>query len=438
MNKNNWIVLLILCIWFVISFVTNILGPMLPMIIDSFGLSLTLAAFLPFSFFLAYGIMSIPAGMIIERFGGKISLLVAFSLTFLGAGLFVMFPTYPIVLTSLFAIGLGMAMLQVIILPLMREAGGEKKYAFNQVLAQIVFGAASFMSPFVLAGLMRKLTGEDSANDFFIRFLKGITPESLPWSSLYFIFTIVFVIMLVVISYVKFPKVELKEDEKAGTVQNYKELLKQKQVIFYFLGIIAYVGTEQGLANWMSLFLNMYHGVSPEGAGATTVAWFWGLMSIGCLLGLVIVKLIDSKLMIAICIILPIVDLLVLHSALLLFFVVVIDAVMIVLLPKKQTAYEYVFVDGQIDFDAIYGGEQRVNIQKIDLEKVDIVAPEQSHALDSYQQIPLKDCSSGFDKDRHYIAVYRGDDGNSVRVRFTPDETLLNNMKAKARSKIQS
>ena len=57
MNKNNWIVLLILCIWFVISFVTNILGPMLPMIIDSFGLSLTLAAFLPFSFFLAYGII---------------------------------------------------------------------------------------------------------------------------------------------------------------------------------------------------------------------------------------------------------------------------------------------------------------------------------------------------------------------------------------------
>ena len=54
------------------------------------------------------------------------------------------------------------------------------------------------------------------------------------------------------------------------------------------------------LKNWMSLFLNMYHGVSPEGAGATTVAWFWGLMSIGCLLGLVIVKLIDSKLMLRI------------------------------------------------------------------------------------------------------------------------------------------
>lgn len=288
MRRNSWIVILILVIWFVISFVTNLLGPMLPMIIESYGLSLTMAAFLPFSFFLAYGIMSIPAGMIIERFGGKISLLIAFSLAFLGAGLFVLFPTYNMVLISLFSIGLGMAMLQVIILPLMREAGGERKYAFNQVLAQIVFGAASFMSPFILAGLIRR---------------------GLPWNSLYFIFTIIFIVMLLVISSVRFPKVELKEDEKAGTALNYKELLKQRQVILYFLGIIAYVGTEQGLANWMSLFLNLYHGVSPEGAGATTVAWFWGLMSVGCLLGLVIVKLIDSKLMLRIFTVLAILNL---------------------------------------------------------------------------------------------------------------------------------
>ena len=47
-------------------------------------------------------------------------------------------------------------------------------------------------------------------------------------------------------------------------------------------------------------FLEYVSWGQPEGAGATTVAWFWGLMSIGCLLGLVIVKLIDSKLMLRI------------------------------------------------------------------------------------------------------------------------------------------
>ena len=143
-------------------------------------------------------------------------------------------------------------------------------------------------------------------------------------------------------------------------------------------------------------------------------------------------------LMIVLCIVLPIVDLFVLHSALLLFLVVVADAIMLVLLPKKQTAYEYVFVDGQIDFDVIYGGEQRKTMQKIDLEKVAVVAPENSHVLDSYAQLPMKDYSSGFDTDKHYIAVFQGDEGNNIRIRFTPDEKLLENMKAKARSKIQS
>lgn len=65
------IVLLIFFIFFVISFLTNILGPLIPDIIDSFDLSLGLAGFLPFAFFVAYGIGSIPAGIMVEKYGEK-------------------------------------------------------------------------------------------------------------------------------------------------------------------------------------------------------------------------------------------------------------------------------------------------------------------------------------------------------------------------------
>jgi fucose permease len=58
---------------------------------------------------------------------------------------------------------------------------------------------------------------------------------------------------------------------------------------------MAYVGTEQGITNWMSKFLNMYHGIDPQGQGAAAIAWFWGLMALGCLAGLVLLKLMDSK-----------------------------------------------------------------------------------------------------------------------------------------------
>ena len=69
MRNRALIIGYILCVWFVISFVTNIIGPLMPIIIRDFGLSLGLAGFLPFSFFLAYGVISIPAGMLVERFG---------------------------------------------------------------------------------------------------------------------------------------------------------------------------------------------------------------------------------------------------------------------------------------------------------------------------------------------------------------------------------
>ena len=295
MRRSSFIVLLILVIWFVISFITNILGPLMPTIIENYQLSLTLAAFLPFSFFLAYGVMSIPAGMMIEKLGEKSSMVIAFGLTFTGSLLFALFPVYEMALTSLFVIGAGMAMLQVIINPLMREAGGEENFAFYSVMAQLVFGSASFISPHVFTYLMRELTNYDGQGNFFIHSLSRLIPENLPWSSLYWIFAFVLVVMLLIIGLVKLPAVELKEDEKTGAIKTYIDLFKKKHVVLFFLGTMAYVGTEQGITNWMSKFLNMYHGIDPQGQGAATIAWFWGLMALGCLTGLVLLKLMDSK-----------------------------------------------------------------------------------------------------------------------------------------------
>jgi hypothetical protein len=51
-----------------------------------------------------------------------------------------------------------MAMLQVVINPLMRTAGGEGNFAVYSVLGQLVFGLASFISPLVFSALMRNVT----------------------------------------------------------------------------------------------------------------------------------------------------------------------------------------------------------------------------------------------------------------------------------------
>lgn len=294
MRRSNFLVAVILGIWFVISFVTNIMGPLIPIVIETYQLSLTLAAFLPFSFFLAYGIMSIPAGMMVERLGEKKSMLIAFTLNFIGSIAIAIFPVYVIALGSLFTIGIGMAMLQVIINPLMRVAGGEENFAFYSVLGQLVFGLGSFVAPFVFTYLMQEISQPIAMNGI-TTFLSSLIRENMDWTILYWLFSFIFVLVIITVSTIKMPKVERTSEEKAGTLSLYSELLKDRKVMLFFLGIVAYVGTEQALANWMSEFLKQYHGMDPTTEGAKAIAWFWGLMSVGCLAGLGLLRIFDSK-----------------------------------------------------------------------------------------------------------------------------------------------
>ncbi|SHG01669.1 MFS transporter [Pedobacter caeni] len=295
MKRNYFVLGLILLTFFVISFLTNIIGPLVPDIIRSFSLSLTTVALLPFAFFIAYGVMSIPSGILVEKYGEKKVMCAAFFISFLGALLFVITPGYFSYMCSLFFIGAGMAMLQVAINPLLRVAGGEEHFAFNSVLAQFFFGLASFLSPLVYSYLVLNIGKPEGDSSAIISFFESITPKALPWISLYWIFAIISVLMVIVIALIKIPKVELKGEEKVGGWETNTTLLKNPTVIFYFLAIFCYVGLEQGVANWMSEFLNTYHQIDPKTAGASAVSWFWGLLTIGTLLGLLLLKFMDSR-----------------------------------------------------------------------------------------------------------------------------------------------
>lgn len=293
MKQNTLIVLLIFLIFSVISFLTNILGPLVPDIINSFDLSIGLAGFLPFSFFVAYGVMSIPAGVLIEKYSEKVVLLIGFTLAFIAAWLFAIVPTFLIALISLFSIGIGMAMLQVVINPLLRQTGGDQHFAFNSVMANFFFGAASFLSPLLYSALVNNIH-TDSTNQLILLFNQLVTPD-LKWISLYWVFAVTCFLMIILILFVKFPKVELKADEKMETGSVLKDMFKNRTVILYFIGIFAYVGTEQGVANWTSKFLQLYHGIDPSTKGAEAISYFWGLITIGCFLGLLLLKLFDSR-----------------------------------------------------------------------------------------------------------------------------------------------
>src|SRR5664279_1208610 len=294
MKRSKYMVGIVMLTFFVISFLTNIFGPVVPDIIKGFNLSLTLVAILPFAFFIAYGVISIPAGMLLEKYKEKKIMVTAFLIAFAGSLILALFPNYLSALGSLFLIGCGMAMLQVVINPLLRTSGGEENFAFYSIMAQLIFGLASFISPLVYSHIVINLKQNNSAG-FFYTLLARNVPVDLPWISMYWLFTLICLGMIAIILLSRFPKVELKTDEKPESLGIYIRLFKKRVVVLFFIAMICYVGTEQGVANWISQFLSTYHGYDAQKTGAETVAYFWGLMTAGGVLGLVLVKLMDSR-----------------------------------------------------------------------------------------------------------------------------------------------
>ncbi len=116
---------------------------------------------------------------------------------------------------------------------------------------------------------------------------------------------------------------------------------------------------------------------------------------------------------------------------------IVLVVAMVFLFPRLNIEYEYVFVDGQIDFDRITGKAKRKTVLRIDMEQVELVAPEGSHALDGYTHVQFekKDFTSGDKNAKPYIIIANKED-KKYRIAFEPSEKMLSMIKQKGPRKL--
>ena len=271
-----------MAVFFVISFITNIIGPLIPQFIKTYDLSLVLASFLPLSFFFSYGVFSVPAGIFLERYGGKIVILTAFIISSVGATLIILMPGYLSFIFSFFMIGTGMAILQVAINPILRYAVSGENFAFFSIIGQLAFGSASFLSPVFYRFLLEKkiFFGLHIFNDE-------------PWLWIYVLFILAIIALLLFLYFLKIPANQSTSEK--FDINVFSKILNNRISYFYFFGIFSYVGVEQGINNWSSQFLYQYHSLDPEVVGVDVISAFWGNLTIGTIISLFLVKLIDEK-----------------------------------------------------------------------------------------------------------------------------------------------
>ena len=110
------------------------------------------------------------------------------------------------------------------------------------------------------------------------------------------------------------------------------------------------------------------------------------------------------------------------------------------LLPRLNVMYEYVFCDGQLDFDKIMAGEKRKHLYRLDFDQVLIMAPANSHSLDGYKSNPMtkKLDFTSLEKDRKVYCIVESAGDIQTLVYFEPNEKMISYIKQKAPRKCRN
>ena len=209
---------------------------------------------------MAYGLTSFPQGVLLDKFGNKKMFLFGIGLVFLGSIVFAIFPEYVVGLFSLFVIGIGVTALQMVSNLLVKEIDeDETKYSRNLTLTQIFCGVGGLGGGFLIGFLIKDL--------------------GFHWQSIYYVFSILAMIVAVWVFLTNIPEAHDKHDSKP-TTNDYINLVKNPLMIMFAMGIFVYVGIEVGVATWISTFLVDKFDMMKSTA-AMVVGLYWGFLALG-------------------------------------------------------------------------------------------------------------------------------------------------------------
>lgn len=117
---------------------------------------------------------------------------------------------------------------------------------------------------------------------------------------------------------------------------------------------------------------------------------------------------------------------------------IVLGVIDYIFIPRLSVEYEYLYVNGELDIDKIFSKAKRKKGGRYDLGKMEIMAPVNSHQLDSYRNntnIKTVDYSSG-KPDAKVYAVIISTDKELQRVLFEPNEVMLKDIRSKMPRKV--
>ena len=282
-------IIVMIALFAMIAFVTNLCSPMAVIVKNQYGASNFLSQIGNYGNFIAYLVMGIPSGMLLKRYGYKKTALIALAIGIVGilvqwisgwAG-------FGVYLIGAFIAGFCMCMLNTVVNPMLNILGGGGNKGNQLIQIGGVFNSAAAVAVYIIMGA---LIGEAAKAK-----ISDATPALM-------IALAIFVIGFIVILFTKI-------EEPVQPVE-VKSEVKDKYSAFSFrhfkLGIFAiflYGGIEVGTPTYIMQYLTAHPDASTPGIGmighmaGLIVAVYWLMMLIGRFVGGAIGGKVSSKAM---------------------------------------------------------------------------------------------------------------------------------------------
>ena len=290
-KKSNVLAIIVMILLFgMISFVTNLASPMGDVLKNQFSVANWMGTLGVFANFIAYACMGIPAGNLLQKRGYKFTALAAVAVGFTGvgvqtiAGLLAGDVAFGVYLLGAFIAGFSMCMLNIVVNPMLNKlAGGGNRG--NQLL-QVGGSFNSFMGTAVI-------------------FLTGIFVPSIADAEIKQVFPLMFIALAIfAVAFVVILCTNIPETERSAEVKKSDDTkigpMSFRHFVLGAVAIFIYVGVEVGIPNVLQKWLqngglNVESGA--EGIAATVAATYWLLMFFGRLAGAALGAKVSAKAM---------------------------------------------------------------------------------------------------------------------------------------------
>ncbi len=280
--------------WGLITCLNDILVPHFKAVFD---LNYTRVMLIQFSFFTAYAVISIPAGIMVEKIGYKLGIVIGLVIGGIGCLLFypaAAFQSYIMFLIALFVLASGITLLQVAANPYVAILGKPETASSRLNLTQAVNSLGHTIAPYFGSLIILSLAVK-TAEDFKTMNLSEINAYKLAEANAvqfpYLGLAAALFIIAAIFAIIKLPKIEASEISASGDgLNNYHDYHNSawgyKHLVLGAVGIFLYVGAEVSIGSFLvNYFGQSFIGGLKESDAGKFVSFYWGGAMIGRFLG---------------------------------------------------------------------------------------------------------------------------------------------------------